>query len=361
MTTRTCLATRALLGRVVLLGLLGLVLCAPAALAQTVDLDALYERAAAEGEVSAYLQGPPQVYAGFVDAFQAKYPKVKVRITSGRYDLMPKIDAQIAAGVLDADLAILQTTQDYVRWKRQGALQRFTPPDFDLIPAGLKDPDAQFLPVFLVMIGLAYNPAQVRDAEVPRTIPDFLKAAFKGKIVSTYPHDDDLTLYSNTLIVEKYGWGMIEKLLAQDMKFVRSHVLVAQETAKGERPVTFDQISQFNKVSFVAPDDLPMPVYPITSGIFAKAPHPNAAKLFLAFAISREQQQRTAASGAIPVRGDVGPASGLKPLSSYRTADGYIDFISNEARTKELRQKFEGYIGPPQGAYISTSPSSPPK
>ena len=97
-----------------------------------------------------------------------------------------------------------------------------------------------------------------------------------------------------------------------------------------------------------------MPVYPITTGIFAKAPHPNAAKLFLAFAISKEQQQRTAASGAIPVRPDVGPAAGLKPLSSYRITDGYINFISNQTRTKELRQRFEGYIGPPQGAYIST-------
>jgi ABC-type Fe3+ transport system substrate-binding protein len=342
-----------------LLGLWGFWCWAPAARAQTPELDALYERAAAEGEVSAYLQGPPQVYAGFVSAFEAKYPKVKVRITSGRYDLTPKIDAQIAAGAMEADLAILQTTQDYVRWKRAGALQSFAPPDFELIPAGLKDPGAEFLPVFLVMIGLAYNPTQVSAAEAPRTIPDFLKADFKGKIVSTYPHDDDLTLYSNTLIVEEYGWEMIEKLLKQDMKFVRSHVLVAQETAKGERPVTFDQISQFNKVNFVPPDDLPMPVYPITTGIFAKAKHPNAAKLFLAFAISREQQQRTAASGAIPVRGDVGPAAGLKPLASYRIADGYIDFISNEARTRELRQKFEGYIGPPRGDYISTSPSPP--
>ena len=332
---------------------------APASLAQAVDLDALYERAAAEGEVSAYLQGPPQVYAGFVTAFEAKYPKIKVRITSGRYDLMPKIDAQIAAGKMDADLAILQTTQDYVRWKRQGALQSFAPPDFDLIPTNLKDPEAQFLPVFLVMIGFAYNSAQVSEGDAPRAIPDFLKPAFKGKIVSTYPHDDDLTLYSNTLIVEKYGWGMIEKLLKQDMKFVRSHVLVAQETAKGERPVTFDQISQFNKVSFVPPDDLPMPVYPITTGIFAKAPHPNAAKLFLAFAISKDQQHRTAATGAISVRPDVEPPAGLKPLSSYRIADGYIDFISNETRTKELRQRFESYIGPPQGAYIGTS-SGPP-
>ena len=330
---------------------------APAPCAESISLDALYQQAATEGEVSAYLQGPPQVYAGLVQAFEAKYPKIKVRITSGRYDLMPKIDAQMAAGQMDADLAILQTTQDYVRWKRQGALQSFAPPDFNLIPTKLKDPEAQFLPVFLVMIGFAYNSAQISEPDAPRTIPDFLKPAFKGKIISTYPNDDDLTLYSNTLIVEKYGWGMIEKLLQQDMKFVRSHVLVAQETAKGERPATFDQISQFNKVSFVAPDDLPMPVYPITTGIFAKAPHPNAAKLFLAFATSKEQQQRMAASGAIAVRPDVDPPSGLKPLQSYRIADGYIGFISDEIRTKELRRRFEGYIGQPQGTYISTSPS----
>ena len=180
MTVRPCLLFLAACGHVVAY--------APASLAQKHDLDALYERAAAEGEVSAYLQGPPQVYAEFVNAFEAKYPKLKVRITSGRYDLMPKIDAQIAAGAMEADLAILQTTQDYVRWKRQGALQSFAPADFDLIPAGLKDPDAQFLPVFLVMIGLAYNPMQVSNPEAPRTISDFLKPAFKSKIVSTYPH-----------------------------------------------------------------------------------------------------------------------------------------------------------------------------
>jgi ABC-type Fe3+ transport system substrate-binding protein len=336
-------------------------LASSVAQAQSTDLDALYQHAAAEGEVSAYLQGPPQVYAAFVSAFEAKYPKVKVRITPGRYDLMPKIDAQIAAGQMDADLAILQTTQDYVRWKRQGALQSFAPPDFGLIPNKLKDADAQFLPVFLVMIGLAYNPAHVAEADAPRTIPDFLKPIFKGRIVSTYPHDDDLTLYSNTLIVEKYGWEMIEKLLKQDMKFVRSHVLVAQETAGAERPLTFDQISQFNKVRFVAPDDLPMPVYPITTGIFAKAQHPNAAKLFLAFATSIEHQQRVAASGALPVRPDVGPPPGLKPLSGYQIADGYIPFISDEARTRELRHRFEGYIGKPQGAYISTTPNPPAK
>src|SRR5258707_7209595 len=119
--------------------LLALSVYPSASLAQRLDLDALYAQAAVEGEVSAYLQGPPQVYAGFVRAFETRYPKVKVRVTPGRYDLMPRIDAQIAAGSMDADLAILQTTQDYVRWKRQGGLQAFAPPGFDLIPDRLKD------------------------------------------------------------------------------------------------------------------------------------------------------------------------------------------------------------------------------
>ena len=326
---------------------------------QTTDLDALYARAAMEGEVSVYLQGPPRVYAGLVREFEAKYPKLKVRITPGRYDLVPKINEQMDGGRLDADLAILQTTQDYVRWKQRGVLQPFAPPGFDLIFAKLKDPSAHFLPVFLVMIGFAHNPAEVTESDAPRTISDFLKPIFKSRIVSTYPHDDDLTLYSNTLIVEKYGWEMIEKLLKQDMKFVRSHVLVAQETEKGERPVTFDQISQFNKVRFTAPDDLPMPIYPITTGIFAKAPHPNAAKLFVAFAVSKEQQERMAGSGALAVRPDVAPPAGLQPLSNYRIADGYIDFISDDARTKSLREQFQSHIGQPQGEYISTSPGSP--
>jgi hypothetical protein len=81
----------------------------------------------------------------------------------------------------------------------------------------------------------------------------------------------------------------------------------------------------------------------------------------LTFAVSKEQQQRMATGGTIPVRPDVTPPSGLQSLTSYRIADGYIDFISDEARTKELRKRFESYIGHPQGAYISTSPGSSSK
>jgi ABC-type Fe3+ transport system substrate-binding protein len=52
------------------------------------------------------------------------------------------IDAQIAASNMDCDLAMLQTLQDFERWKRANALLPYQPDGFDQIPAGFKDPDA---------------------------------------------------------------------------------------------------------------------------------------------------------------------------------------------------------------------------
>ena len=90
--------------------------------------DELYDRAAVEGEVSYYAQGPRQVYADLVAQFEARYPKIKVRVTSGRYDVIEKINQQLASGGLpDADIVTAQTVQDLVKWSRAGALMSFAP------------------------------------------------------------------------------------------------------------------------------------------------------------------------------------------------------------------------------------------
>jgi ABC-type Fe3+ transport system substrate-binding protein len=53
--------------------------------------------------------------------------------------LAADIDAQRKAGKLEADLAILQTIQDFERWRKTGALLPFKPDGFNLIPASFKD------------------------------------------------------------------------------------------------------------------------------------------------------------------------------------------------------------------------------
>jgi ABC-type Fe3+ transport system substrate-binding protein len=92
----------------------------------------------------------------------------------------------------------------------------------------------------------------------------------------------------------------------------------------------------------VSQDDA-TPLFTVTGGIFKDAPHPNAAKLFLTWSMAKEQQSRT---GVFSPRTDVPPPPGLKPLSAYKIADGYREFVSDEKALAALRQRIEGYTGP---------------
>jgi hypothetical protein len=46
---------------------------------------------------------------------------------------------------------------------------------------------------------------------------------------------------------------------------------------------------------------------------------------------------------------DVPPPSGLKPILDYQLANDFRSFITNEKLCKEMRKRFEGYIGKPRG------------
>ena len=94
----------------------------------------------------------------------------------------------------------------------------------------------------------------------------------------------------------------------------------------------------------VGPVDDYLPVVFFAEAILKDAPHPNAAKLFVAWVLSKEWQSR---SGTYSPRGDVPPPAGLPVLSSYRIEDRYLEFVTGgEDTLSDLRRRFESYTGP---------------
>ena len=85
------------------------------------------------------------------------------------------------------------------------------------------------------------------------------------------------------------------------------------------------------------------PVFTLTGGIFKDAPHPNAAKLYLTWFLAKEQQSRV---GSFSSRADVPPPEGFNPLTSYKIANNYREFMIDEKLIGELRRRMEGYTGP---------------
>ncbi len=340
--------------RTVVAMMVGAAVCAAASLAHAQSMDKLYEKAKLEKELVIYGGGPTSLYEVPAKAFEQKYPGIKVTIHAGfSNQLDAQIDQQIKDKKLTADLAILQTVQDFIRWKKEVVLARFKPEGWQEIDKSFKDRDGYYVGVFVTSVSYAYNKDLVKPADVPQSAMDFLRPEFKGKMITCYPHDDDITLYLFYTLVQRYGWDFMTKYMANGAQFVQGHLGVSRSLAAGESMVSLDSNPNFSlreqragkpvEISFSKIDATP--VWAQTAAIFRDAPHPNAARLFLNWFLEKEQQSKL---DTWSPRKDVPPPAGLPPLFSLKLANKYPAFISNTDFVAYLRKRFEGITGPVQ-------------
>ena len=320
--------------------------------AQAQTIDQIYEAAKAEKTVVLWGAGPSAGYEAAARAFEQQYPGVTVTLMGGFSNVLnAKVEEQFAAQKVETDVLIFQTVQDFVSWNKRGLLMHFKPEGFEMIGAGAKDKDGAWIAVNANPLFYGYNTDEVTADDVPGSPLDFLKAKFKGKLVSAYPADDDATLYDFATIVRRYGWSYMDRYMAQQPKFIQGHLGVARSLGSGESLASFDNtIGSTNtakreggKIALAAPAKDPLPMFFTSEAILKDAPHPNAARLYVSWFLSKEQQSRI---GAYSSRADVPPPEGLMPLSGYRLANGYLKFVTDEKRLKALRQRFEKYTGP---------------
>lgn len=320
--------------------------------ARAQSADQLYTKAKDEKALVLYGGGPAQPYERMAKDFQQRYPGIAVSVIGGFSNVLDrKIDDQLAAKKLAVDMAIFQTVQDFVAWKKAGVLRAFKPDGYDQIDPRFRDEDGAFTTTSVVLLTYAYNTRLVAPADVPKSALDFLKPQFAGRLVTAYPADDDATLYVFDTIVSKYGWDYMTKYMAQKPNFIQGHLDVLRSVASGANLVSFDSTSSTTgalktsgqPIDFAFPARDVMPTFVVTAGIFKDAPHPNAAKLLLDWYMAKEQQSRL---GTYSARTDVAPPAGLKPLSAYRIAAGYRQFVSDDKTLAALRKRFETYTGP---------------
>ena len=322
-----------------------------AGLARAETLQELYDKAKAEKELVFYSGGPAVPHESRAKLFMQQYPGITVKVTGGFSNVLnAEIEKQIAAGKLAVDMAFFQTVQDFVAWKKRGELLLFKPEGFDQIYPNFRDADGAYMALSANALTYAYNTAQVRAEDAPKSAEDFLKPMFAGKVITCYPADDDATLYLFHLIIQKYGWAWMDKYMASKPHFVQGHLPVARSVAAGETIATFDASSSvwpFRREGKLAVVWSPLdetPVFTLTGGIFKGAPHPNAAKLYLTWFLAKEQQSRV---GSFSSRADVPSPEGFAPLTSYRIANNYREFMTDEKLITELRRRMEEYTGPP--------------
>jgi ABC-type Fe3+ transport system substrate-binding protein len=316
-------------------------------------MEEIYTKAKLEKTLVLYAGGPVSNYEPLAREFEQKFPGLTVTIAGGFSNVLnQKIEQQFKDNKLEVDMVFLQTAQDFVRWNKQGRMLHFKPESFNAIHPSFRDKDGGYIVWYVGTLSYAYNTQLVKPADVPKSALDFLKPEFRGKMIACYPHDDDATLYIFHTLSQKYGPSYIDKYIANQPNWVQGHLGVSRSVAAGKDLVTIDATTSTilnlkkagQPIEYAFSKDDPIPVYYSTAGIFKNAPHVNVAKLYMSWILQREQQSRI---GTFSSRTDVPPPlPELKPLFSYKVANGYRDFVTNEAALTGLRKKFETAIGP---------------
>lgn len=322
---------------------------------ETKTLKQLYAEAKAEGgTLTVYAGGDTATQQdGNKAAFEKAFPGITVNMVvdySKFHDA--RIDAQFATGTLVPDIVQLQTLQDFPRWKAAGTLLPYKPAGYSRVHPAFKDRDGAWTGIFVDAFSAIYNVDSV-GAKPPVTATDLLDPRWKGRIVSTYPNDDDAVLYLYKLIVDKHGWDWLKRFLAQDVAWVRGTQEPADRVEAGSAAVALGTDGPLTpdagmKTRFIVPTRDPFMAWAQRAAILAGARHPAAAKLYLNWWLSKQTQSDFYMWS---VRTDVAPHHGYRPIWEYRNANlhGFDRFMSDRGLVERFRQQLTLYVGEVKG------------
>src|SRR5262249_38815018 len=255
-------------------------------------------KAEQEGEVVYYGHDGEAGIAALLGALRKELPKIKtnyMRAPTGA--LYAKITAERAAGRFGVDVLQLSDISPAIDFSKKGGWELYLSPEYSgYKPDNQSNPRGYFGWAGVTFAGIAYNKGKVKAAEAPKGWKDLLNPALK----------DGISAKLSTSGMQHAQWYALRKLYGNDFwtAFARqqprgfdSRAQLFDRLAKGDDRVCalaeYAGYTLFKEkgadIEFVAPPD-GLPATPIFIGVVNRAPHPEAARLFVDWALSRRGQ-----------------------------------------------------------------------
>ncbi len=295
--------------REILLGFTGLALAAPAFAAEPNIAtyrgpdrqQRILDGARREGKVGFYSgMIENQALRPMADAFKKKYPFVAVEYWRGdSRALVQKALTERRAGRVTGD--ILESTGGAEALIRAGAVEPFFSPSTAGFPQTYVDPAGMWAASRLDYFGMAYNTRQVSAADVPKTYEALLDPKWKGTIAWRADSEVGAELFIAGVIREMgkdKGEAYLKRLAAQRIvNYAGSARALVDRVGEGEYKLALEIYAHHPIISKAKGAALetqmldPVPSALSTIQLARNAPHPNAAMLFIDFALSKEGQE----------------------------------------------------------------------
>jgi iron(III) transport system substrate-binding protein len=317
---------------------------APAAEAVT---PALIEAAKKEGKVVWYTSVDLPLAEKVGKAFETKYPGIAVRVErSGAERIFQRIGQEYASNIAAVDVVNSSDAAHMIVWKRDKLLAAYVPEDVARhYPAEHKDPEGMFASFRVTLSAIAYNTNLVKAEEAPKSFADLLDPKWAGKIIKAHPGYSGTIMTATYQISRDLGWEYLEKLAKQRVMQVQSASDPPKKLALGERAVMADGVEYV--VLQTKESGKPVePVYPAEgtpliigpNAMFARAPNPNAARLFQSFSFSPECQQLIVDAGGLrsmhPLTKEKAGRMPFKDIKTMKDDAAAVEKLSEEIKAR---------------------------
>src|ERR1700757_306232 len=273
------------------LGLAG-ALAIPAA-AQDFGPPELIAAAKKEGRLVYYTANFAEVEQEVIKAFNKRFPEIKVEmVRAPGGQLITRVKTEAAAGKLSAD--VVDHSDRALMTDLGGLFQDYAPPNSkDYLPEAMISP--KLWPRATLVWSIAYNSALVKKP--PKTWMDLTKPEYNNKQIGQVFAASGGTTWTRVMFERQVlGEDYWAKQAATNPILYPSGAPMADALVRGEisiGPLLYNVVYQKKKDGapieiFFPPEGTP--VNPYASGIPKTAAHPNAAKLFLNWCLSKEGQ-----------------------------------------------------------------------
>jgi iron(III) transport system substrate-binding protein len=313
------------------------------------DREKILEGAKKEGRLVLYTGMETEEANHYTREFTKRYPFIKPDIfRSSGEKVQARFLLEHRANVHNADIFQTSIVQVY-QLKNAGLLMKHVSEESHVYGDGFKDAQGHWTAFYLIPYVIGYNTKLVSPTNAPSSYEDLLHPKWKGQIAL---ETEEYQWFYHLLQImgADHGLQYMKKLAGQNLQMRSGHTLLAQLVAAGE--VSVATVVYSNRVERMknsgAPIDWVRFKGPTITAINAisileKAPHPNAAKLFVDFVLSKEGQSLLRGFRRIPARPDVpaDPPHLTKGLNLYAARpEGMIEsYNETVARFNEIFNK----------------------
>ena len=308
-----------------------------------------------------------------LEAFRRRWPGIRVHledINSTR--IAEQVRALADTGQDGPDLVWSTAMDVQVKLINDGYAQAYKSPHRAAMPDGSVWRD-QGYGLTAEPIVFAYNKGQLAGDVVPRSHADLLRLlrarpdVFGGRVTLYDAERSGVALMQLSADVQIYpdAWPLMEALGAQRPRLDTSGQRMMGQIADGRMVFAYNMNRSYGQswaeripqIGLVTPDDYHLSVSRVAF-IPRNAAHPNAARLFLDFLLSREGQRVIGALGVRPLRDDVDaplrPASpGVRPIRVGPALLANLD----QARRATLLKRWRAAMRP--GVRAPSDPAAP--